>query len=230
MMAKREDIAEFMATHVNKLTVGPKHFRLIVESERIELMKHEPCENTFRAIEQAMLTSKACDINGIVALACARHGCFAPNSLTDLPAGEQQRCVDWALLRGIKTTNMSDIERLIIYYDIMCQYIVYMKDRIGPLLPVNMIIDRGIGAMHVHGHQKTCFPRFHPGFIPGASVVSGEILESLWSTLNSVSPMARTATLAHRVEMLDDHMNDSNWKKLLGMRKYPSLLAVRVKS
>ncbi|GLB34333.1 hypothetical protein LshimejAT787_0112170 [Lyophyllum shimeji] len=41
-----------------------------------------PCDNQFRVIEQAMLLSKACDVTGIVAIACARHGCFAPNSLT----------------------------------------------------------------------------------------------------------------------------------------------------
>ncbi|KAF8815454.1 hypothetical protein BYT27DRAFT_7008034, partial [Phlegmacium glaucopus] len=44
-----------------------------------------------------------------------------------------------------------------------------------------------------------------------------EILESLWSTLNSISPTARTATLAHWAEMLDDHAADSNHKKMLGM-------------
>lgn len=171
-----------------------------------------------------MLTSKACDINGIVAVACVRHGCFAPNTLTDLPAGEEQRRMDWSFLQAITTTNMVDIHVVILFYDIMCQYIVYMKDRIGPMLPPNMIIDRGIGAMHVHGHQEACYPRFHPGFIPGAGVVSGEIIESLWSTLNSISPSARTATLAHRVEVLDDHMNDSNWKKLVGMREYSNFV------
>ena len=50
-------------------------------------------------------------------------------------------------------------------------------------------------------------------------IVAGEILESLWSVLNKVSPMTRTATLAHRAEILDDHMNDSNFKKMLSMRE-----------
>ncbi|GLB37202.1 hypothetical protein LshimejAT787_0402530 [Lyophyllum shimeji] len=198
MMASRVRIEDFMKTAVTRLT-------------------KEPCENTFRAIEQAMLSSKACDINGIIAVACARHGCFAPNSLTDLPFGEQQKCADHAVLRAIETTNMEQIQKLLLLYDIMCQYIVHMKERIGHHLPKELVIDRGIGAMHVHGHQRKCFPRFAPAFIPGAGIVSGEILESLWSTLNAASPMARTATLAHRAEILDDHMSDSNWKKLLGM-------------
>ncbi|KAG6873685.1 hypothetical protein C0992_008484 [Termitomyces sp. T32_za158] len=44
--------------------------------------------------------------------------------------------------------------------------------------------------------------------------------------------MARTATLAHRAELLDDHMCDSNWKKLLDMvpflcRKYVTAVDMR---
>ena len=50
-----------------------------------------------------------------------------------------------------------------------------------------------------------------------AGVVDGEILETLWSVLNEVSPSAQMATLASRTEMLDDHMLDSNWKKLLNI-------------
>jgi len=48
-------------------------------------------------------------------------------------------------------------------------------------------------------------------------VVAGEILESLWSSLNSISPTARMATLVHRAEMLDDHTCDSNHKKTLSI-------------
>ena len=50
--------------------------------------------------------------------------------------------------------------------------------------------------------------------MPGAGVVDGEVLETLWSVLNSVSSATRTASLAHRTEILDDHMNNSNWKKM----------------
>ena len=51
-------------------------------------------------------------------------------------------------------------------------------------------------------------------------MVDGEILETLWSTLNSISPSLRTATLAHRSEVLDDHMNDGNWKKMVSVSEY----------
>lgn len=170
-------------------------------------------------MEQAMLVSKACDVTGIVAIACARHGCFAPNSLSDLHAGEQQKNDDHAFLQALANTNMTGISNVMLIYDIACQYMVKFHSRVGNRLPVGLTVDSAIGLMHVHGHKEECFFRYATSFIPGAGIVAGEILESLWAVLNTVSPMTRTSTLAHRAEMLDDHMNDSNWKKLLNMRE-----------
>jgi hypothetical protein len=52
-------------------------------------------------------------------------------------------------------------------------------------------------------------------FIAGTSQVDGEILESLWSVLNEISPSTQNTTQAAFVETLDDHMGDSNFKKML---------------
>lgn len=164
--------------------------------------------------------SKGCDINGIVAIACARHGCFAPNSVANLPEGEQQKNTDWGVIQATKTTNYDYRQRLLLIYDIVCQYIIHLRECIGHLLPAEMIIDAAIGLFHVHGHKDECYFRYATSFIPGAAVVAGEILESLWAVLNSVTPAMRTATLAHRAEMMDDHMTDSNHKKLLGMGEH----------
>jgi len=165
----------------------------------------------------ALLASKACDITGIVALACARHGCYAPNSLVDLFLGEGQKNMDFAVLRAILLTVVDPDQGLLLIYDIACQYIVHFLERIGRLLPEGLQVDAAIGLFHVHAHKDDCFFRFASTFIPGAGIVAGEILESLWSTLNSISPSARTATLAHRADLLDDHATDSNHKKMLGI-------------
>lgn len=105
-------------------------------------------------------------------------------------------------------------------YDIACQYSVHLRDRIGTQLPAGLSIDNAIGLFHVHAHKEQCFFQYATSFIPGSGITAGEILESLWSNLNSISPTVRTATLAHRAEMLDDHASDSNHKKLLGMTQY----------
>jgi Kyakuja-Dileera-Zisupton transposase len=167
----------------------------------------------------ALLASKACDVTGLVAIACARHGCYAPNSLVDLFLGEGQKNVDFGLIRAILLTHVDPEQGLLLIYDIVCQYIVHFLDRIGIYLPEGLQVDAAIGLFHVHAHKDDCFFRFATTFIPGAGIVAGEILESLWSSLNSISPSARTATLAHRAEIIDDHATDSNNKKMLGMVK-----------
>jgi hypothetical protein len=94
---------------------------------------------------------------------------------------------------------------------------VYLNERIGHLLPPELEFDRAIGLFHVHAHKEECLYRFASSFIPKAGIVAGEILESLWSKLNLITSATRTATLAHRAEVIDDHASNSNHKKTLGM-------------
>ena len=168
------------------------------------------------------MSSKACDVTGVVGIACARHGCFAPNGLVDLFKGEQQKNVDGAFLNALNTTNIDEEQGILLIYDIACQYFVHFQDRIGHLLPQGLQIDAGIGSFHVHGHKNECFFRYGTSFIPFSGITAGEILESLWANMNTISPAARTATLAHRSEILDDHASDSNHKKAVGLCKYIS--------
>ena len=85
------------------------------------------------------------------------------------------------------------------------------------MLPVGLKLDRAIGLFHVHGHKEQCFFWYATTFIPGAGITVGEILEMLWSSLNAITLTVRTATLAHRAEMIDDHATDSNHKEMLNI-------------
>jgi hypothetical protein len=164
-----------------------------------------------------LLSSKACDITGIVAIACARHGCFAPNSIADLFKGEGQKNIDWVFLQALERTNLDPAQSAMLIYDIACQYFVHVQERIGHLLPEGLALDRAIGMFHVHGHKQECFYRYATSFIPGTGVTVGEILEMLWSSLNIISPTVHTATLGNRAETIDDHATDSNNKKMLNI-------------
>lgn len=158
-------------------------------------------------------------------MACARHGCFAPGATVDLQKGERQMNMDWALGQAIKNTNVPVGALILMFYDIMCQYSVNLRLRIdrnphlAALFPDGLKIDGGIGLFHVHGHKDECLFQWAPYYIPGAAIVDGEVLETLWSVLNMISPSTRTATLAHREEILDDHMADSNFKKMVNISK-----------
>ena len=123
---------------------------------------------------------------------------------------------------------MGKIKQCLLVYDIFCQWIKHFLTRVesSPYLsiPEGMKVQGGIGDFHVKGHIEDCFTRFALMFIEGSRVIDGEILETLWSVLNETSRSAKGSTLAHRNEILDDHMNHSNWKKLIGMGMYPQLI------
>lgn len=117
--------------------------------------------------------------------------------------------------------NMDGIRLLILYYDIMCQYWKNLKKRFrgNPFLHLlnGVQIQRAIGLFHIHSHIDSCFPRYAPSYIKGAGQIDGEVLETLWAVLNLIHSSTRRMSTANRRETLDDHMNDSNWKKLIGM-------------
>lgn len=65
-------------------------------------------------------------------------------------------------------------------------------------------------------------------FIQGAGQVDGEIMETLWSVLDEVAGLTQGMSVAHRQEVLDDYMNDSNWKKVtrIGMNLFKYVMSM----
>jgi Kyakuja-Dileera-Zisupton transposase len=130
--------------------------------------------------------------------------------------------MDYSICKAL-SYNMENIPVALVMYDIMCQYRVHFQERVKNSpelsLPSSLELRMGIGLFHIHGHQDSCLPRFSPSYIPGAKQVDGEIIETLWAPLNNVSRSIRGMSLNHRQEVLDSHMNHSNWKKLVRIGK-----------
>ncbi|KAF8240651.1 hypothetical protein L208DRAFT_1514834, partial [Tricholoma matsutake] len=84
-------------------------------------------------------------------------------------------------------------------------------------IPEGLKITGAIGDFVV-GHVDDCLPRYTLVYVPGSGVIDGEIVETLWAVLNKTSRSAKGVTMAHRNEILDDHMNHLNWKKPIGMK------------
>ena len=69
--------------------------------------------------------------------------------MVDLFKSEQQKNMDFALLRVLQILGIDPEQGIMFMYDIMCQYIVHLKERIGYALPPSLQIDRAIGMFHV---------------------------------------------------------------------------------
>ncbi|KAI1784921.1 hypothetical protein LXA43DRAFT_1100891 [Ganoderma leucocontextum] len=76
----------------------------------------------------------------------------------------------------------------------------------------------GAAACSCHGfflpHACVDFQCGAANFIPGIGMQDGEILETLWAKINPSGSSTRGMSSAHHREVIDDHMNDSNWMKL----------------
>ncbi|KAG2126994.1 hypothetical protein BD769DRAFT_1628332 [Suillus cothurnatus] len=102
-----------------------------------------------------------------------------------------------------------------------CQWCIHFAEHVancpGLSLPEHSRVLAAVGKFHLSAHKLPNFTRFSLNFLQGAGQVDGEILETLWASFNKISPTARSMSQYHRQEILDDHMWDSNWKKLVGL-------------
>ncbi|KAH7919749.1 hypothetical protein BV22DRAFT_1022428, partial [Leucogyrophana mollusca] len=192
------------------------HMKASVESK-----EKSSCHN-HRAVNAANCNRKNLRATGVGATACARHGCFVPGTVVDFQKGERQMNIDYSICNALKFRS-EGITKALIIYDVSCQWIIHFLDRVAqsPYLsvPEKMAIFAAVGKFHLSAHKLQCFARFSLNFIEGAGQIDGEILETLWAPFNKISPTARSMSQAHRREVYDDHMRDSNWKKLVGIVK-----------
>ncbi|KAH9028953.1 hypothetical protein EDB85DRAFT_1867506, partial [Lactarius pseudohatsudake] len=184
----------------------------------VERRQRSSCHD-HRAVNNVNKHSGHLESTGIGATACI-HGAFVPDSVIDFQKGEVQKNMDYSIFKALNF-NMEGIEAALISYDVMCQWSIHMMERVAGSnflkLPDNLELRLGIGLFHIHGHQDTCLARYSPSFIKGGRQIDGKTIETLWAPLNEITRSTRGMSTSHRREVIDDHMNDSNWKKLINL-------------
>ncbi|KAG1766482.1 hypothetical protein EV702DRAFT_1050657 [Suillus placidus] len=176
--------------------------------------------NNHRAVNQANASRHKLEATGIGGCACARHGCFVPNSMVDFQKGKRQMNMDYALCNALHH-NTDGLAWALTFYNVNCQYSKHLRRWVDEsfhlTIPSGMDIIPGIGLWPVHGHQDKCFVRYASNFIEGAARIDGEIMETLWAPLNMISPSAWGMSTPHQQECLDYQMNDCNFMKMIRM-------------
>jgi hypothetical protein len=113
--------------------------------------------------------------------------------------------------------------KALIVYDICCQWSIHFRQRVSESkfleLWDSLEIIGAVGKWHLAAHIPECFPKFSLNFVEGSGEVEGEILETLWSGLDEIAGMTQAMSIAHHQEVIDEYMNDSNWRKIIRMRK-----------
>jgi hypothetical protein len=72
-----------------------------------------------------------------------------------------------------------------------------------------------VRKFYLGAHIKERFYKYSLNFVEGSSQIGGEIMETLSSIMNKVLGITRSMSWAHWQEMLDDYMEDGNFKKLV---------------
>ena len=128
--------------------------------------------------------------------------------------------MDYAIYEALK--HFPGRRAVLIIYNICCQWFTNFQKQISESewleMWDNIEITVAVGKWHLAAHIRECFVKFYLNFIEGSAEVEGEIMETLWSGLDLVAGITQGMTIAHRQEVLDDYINDSNWKKLLNLR------------
>ena len=132
--------------------------------------------------------------------------------------------MDYAICEAAKYTSRQDDRLLpvLLIYDVACQWRINFQERLKMnsktlSFPEFQRLMVAVGKFHLGAHIKSCFWEHSLNFVKGAGQQDGEIMETLWALFNKFAKMGRAMTAAHRWEILNDHMRDVNWKKLVGM-------------
>ena len=125
--------------------------------------------------------------------------------------------MDYAIFQALK--RFPRHIQVLIIYDICCQWIIHFQQRVSESefleLWDSLEITGAVRKWHLVAHIAECFPKFTLNFVEGAGQVEGEILETLWSGMDEIAGLAQAMSIAHHQEVIDEYMNDSNWRKLL---------------
>ncbi|KAJ7811904.1 hypothetical protein B0H14DRAFT_3090558 [Mycena olivaceomarginata] len=158
--------------------------------------------------------------SGIGTVDCARHNMKRPNGVGDLQKGGEviipsfRRTLtdrrngryinmDYMLWKSLE--NHDDIVQLFISYDIVCQWRFYVW-----LIP----------KFHLPAHIEACNIRFSFNLTPFVGQTDGEAPERGWATPTLLQTARRKWDRGARRDALDDHFNDWNHKKIVGLGEF----------
>ena len=143
--------------------------------------------------------------------------------------------MDFALLSTLLPSIEAGITRVLVSYDIGCQWGKNLQSRmsqysISSSFNLNSLSywKVVVPKFHLSGHGESCQVKYNINYTKGAGRMDGERIEGGWSQSGSMVIWTRENRLYARHAILDDHWGSLNWQKLLGLRKPHSFSSVNL--
>ncbi|KAJ6448587.1 hypothetical protein C8R45DRAFT_1132896 [Mycena sanguinolenta] len=158
--------------------------------------------------------------SGIGAVDCARHNMKRPKAVGDLQLGERYINMDYMFFHSIVGT---DLVRFFVSYDIACQWHLNIWTRMVNYADVTLTL-RGktfltflVPKFHLPAHIEACNLKYSFNLTPFVGQTDGEAPERGWADANPLARSTKEMGPGFRRDTLDDHFNDWNHKKIIGL-------------
>ncbi|KAG0693225.1 hypothetical protein DFH29DRAFT_985543 [Suillus ampliporus] len=195
------------------------NFRLAHHNISSDIIRSRSCSSHDAVNLADTRVSRGLAATGAGTVDCARHNFKRPCSVSDLQKGERYINMDYLFFSSMRSS--ADVSVLNISYNIACQWSKHIWMHMSTFLHQYHIqhheksITFLVPKFHLPAHIAKCQTSFSFNFIKGVGCTDGEAPERGTCEMGPGS----------RCDMLDDHFNDWNWKKICAMglifcRKY----------
>ncbi|KAF7346849.1 hypothetical protein MSAN_01824100 [Mycena sanguinolenta] len=155
------------------------------------------------------------------AVDCARHNMKRPKAVGDLQLGERYINMDYMFFHSIVGT---DLVRFFVSYDIACQWHLNIWTRMVEYDDATLTLPgRGkfltflVPKFHLPAHIEACNLKYSFNLTRFVGQTDGEAPERGWADANPLARSTKEMGPGFRRDTLDDHFNDWNHKKTIGL-------------
>jgi len=132
---------------------------------------------------------------------------------------------DYAFTSSIHQDINHGIRRLLVTYDIGCQWGINLQQRLSTYSPpLNLNIGSltsfrvAVPKFHLVGHGASCQVPYNLAYMDGVGLTHGEGVETIWAGSSSLATWSRENGPGARRQILDDHWTGWNWRKVINLR------------
>ncbi|KAF7322140.1 CxC2 domain-containing protein [Mycena kentingensis (nom. inval.)] len=189
-----------------------------LEQEKSTCVSHD-------AVNEPDRESRGTASSGMGTVDCARHNFKRPNAVGDLQKGERYINMDYMLWKSLTLPGYEHLVDIIVSYDIACQWSKNVWIRLARYHPelcnaANVPHRRYvflIPKFHLPAHIERCNIDFSFDLTPHVGRTDGEAPERGWANVNPLASSTKEMGPGARRDTIDDHFNDWNHKKIVGM-------------
>lgn len=122
------------------------------------------------------------------------------------------------LFAGSVRHNQQGYVRIVVSYDIACQWSIHLWERMLLYSPEWDFDSRTIvfvvPKFHLPAHREKCITDLSFNFTPHVGRTDGEAVERGWAAVNPFASSTKEMGPGARRDFLDDVFGDHNWRKI----------------